>query len=220
MTGTADKSVEALEQAILARAQELADELVGKAEHKRDMILRESNDRLSLAEERENASALAKAERAQRRHVQADELRLQARLDRLRWELVQGVQVRLGEHLRALRQDREGYRQWLIRLIGEAAHLLPDGDLLAEVAVEDHAWLQQEWSDLVERAAPGRRIVLASEPVAGSGGVRLRNADNSAQLNNLFEGRLARLEAGVQRVILERLFPVDGSPGDLGGVIG
>jgi len=207
MKAKSQSAVEELEQAILARAQELAAELGTKAQHRRDLILREVNDRLSLAEERENASARAEAERFQRRQVQADELKLQARLDRLRWELVQAVQARLVERMAELREDREAYLGWLATMLQEGDRLLPPGELHAEVNAADHAWLQEHWQALVDRAAPGRSVVLAPEPTWGSGGVRLRTADKYAQLDNRFEGRLARLEAGVQRVILERLFP-------------
>jgi len=220
MSTQADQSVAALEQAILTRANDLAAELIGKAEQRRDTILREANDRLTLAEERENTSAQAEADRAQRRRVQADELRLQARMDRLRWELVQGVQARLAERMQGLREDRTAYRRWLEQMIAEGAELLPPGDLQAEVTTDDHAWLQKEWTELSKRAAPERHIELLAEPTWGSGGVRLRTADNKAQLDNRFEGRLARLEAGIQRVILERLFPADGSGDSLSGVAG
>jgi len=207
MKGKSDNAVADLEKAILDRAQELASELATKANSRRDVILREVNDRLSLAEERENASARAEAERYQRRQVQADELKLQARLDRLRWELVQAVQARLVERMAELRADREAYLGWLENMLRDGDSLLPEGEILAEVNAEDHAWLQEHWQALVDRGAPGRKILLSSEPTWGSGGVRLRTADNRAQLDNRFEGRLSRLEAGIQRVILERLFP-------------
>jgi len=207
MKAKSDDMVDALEQAILTRAKSLADELATKARHRRDIILREANDRLSLADERENASARAEAERAQRRQVQASELKLQARLDRLRWELVHAVQGRLAERMAELRADRDAYLGWLESMVREADRLLPDGDIHAEVNAEDHAWLAEHWQALVDRAAPGRNVVLLPEPTWGSGGVRLRSVDGSAQLDNRFEGRLSRLEAGIQRVILERLFP-------------
>ncbi len=209
MKAKPDNTVDSLEQAILARAESLADELATKARHRRDTILREANDRLSLAEERENATAHAEAERAQRRQVQASDLKLQARLDRLRWELVHAVQQRLVERMGELCEDRDAYLGWLEQLVREGDRLLPEGEIHAEVNASDHAWLTEHWQELVERAAPQRQFVLAAEPTWGSGGVRLRSADNSAQLDNRFEGRLSRLEAGIQRVILERLFPAE-----------
>lgn len=207
MRDKSDTQVDSLEQAILARARSLADELLAKARNRRDTLLREANDRLSLAEERENASAHAEAERAQRRKVQADELKMQARLDRLRWELVNAVQNRLADRMASLRNDRDAYLAWLAEMIREGVERLPDGDLYAEVIADDYAWLSEQWQALVERVAPGRRVILSDEPTLGQGGILLRSADASAQLDNRFEGRLGRLEAGIQRVILEHLFP-------------
>ena len=143
------------------------------------------------------------------RVTQASDLKLQGRLDRLRWELVQTVQGRLQERMQALRADRPSYRDWLQKMLADAAELLPKGELAAEVNSEDLAWLAAEWPDLVEAATPGRDIRLADKPTWGNGGVRIRTIDNRAQVDNRFEGRMSRLEARIQRVILQQLFPTD-----------
>jgi V/A-type H+-transporting ATPase subunit E len=204
-----DKQLAALEQAIMVRAEYLAQEFRDKADRQRDHILRETAERLHVAEEREVLAAKAEAERLFRRVTQASELKLQGQLDQLRWELVQTIQGRLGERIQALRRDRPSYREWLALMIREAVELLPEGDLTAELNSDDLSWLRKEWPELVARAAPGRSIGLAEEPTWGSGGIRLRTADNRAQVDNRFEGRLARLEAQVQRLILQQLFPTD-----------
>jgi V/A-type H+-transporting ATPase subunit E len=204
-----NKQLDTLEQAIMARAEHLAQEFQAKAERQRDHILRDAAEKLHNAEEREVLAAKAEAERLFRRITQASELKLQGKLDRLRWELVQTVQGRLSERMQALCADRPPYRDWLASMIREAVELLPEGDLTAEVNADDLAWLAAEWPALVATAAPGRNIRLAEQPTWGSGGVRLRTADNRAQVDNRFEGRLARYEAQIQRVILQQLFPTD-----------
>ena len=75
----------ALERAIMARAEELAQEFHDKAKRQKDTILRDAAERLHMAEEREVLVAKAEAERHFRRVTQASELKLQARLDQLRW---------------------------------------------------------------------------------------------------------------------------------------
>jgi V/A-type H+-transporting ATPase subunit E len=204
-----NKQLENLEQAIMARAEHLAQEFQDKADRQRDHILRDAAERLHNAEEREVLAAKAEAERLFRRVTQASELKLQGRLDQLRWELVQTVQGRLQERTQALCADHSAYREWLAQMIREAVELLPEGDLSAEVNADDLSWLAAEWSDLVAEAAPGRNIRLAEKPTWGSGGIRLRTVDNRAQVDNRIEGRLARMEAQIQRVILQRLFPTD-----------
>lgn len=204
-----NKQLENLEQAIMARAEHLAQEFKDKADRQRDHILRDAAERLHNAEEREVLAAKAEAERLFRRVTQASELRLQGRLDQLRWELVQTVQGRLEERMQSLRANRSSYREWLTQMIREAVELLPEGDLSAEVNADDLSWLAVAWPDLVAQAAPGRNIRLAEKPTWGSGGIRLRTVDNRAQVDNRFEGRLARMEAQIQRVILQQLFPTD-----------
>lgn len=209
MSASANNQLDALEAAIMARANELALEFRDKAARQRDTILRDAADRLHMAEQREVLIAKAEAERHFRRVTQASELKMQSRLDQLRWELVQTVQSRLHERMQALCADRDAYRSWLTEILREAAALLPDGELRAEVNADDLAWLSDEWADMVAVAAPGRTIVLSDRPTWGRGGLKLRTADNRAQVDNRFEGRLSRFEARIQRIILQNLFPGD-----------
>jgi V/A-type H+-transporting ATPase subunit E len=162
-----------------------------------------------MVEEREAMSTSAAAERHFQRVTQASELKMQSRLDQLRWELVKSVQVRLAERMKALCEDRPRYRTWLATMVREAAAALPEGDLVAEVNAHDLHWLSSEWSDLAAEAAPQRSIALADQPTPGKGGIKIRTADNRAQVDNRFEGRLSRFETDIQRVILHELFPAD-----------
>ncbi len=209
MSQSGQTPLQALEQAIMARAEELAQEFHDKAKRQRDTILRDAAERLHLAEEREVLVAKAEAERHFRRVTQASELKMQARLDQLRWELVQTVQGRLGQSMQELRANQPAYRTWLVEMVRDAAGLLPAGDLTAEANAEDLNWLPAEWAAITAEAAPDRNIQLADRPTWGSGGLKLRTVDNRAQVDNRFEGRLARFEAEVQRVILQQLFPSD-----------
>ncbi len=209
MSANTDTQLQDLQRAIMARAEELAQEFDDKAKRQRDNILRDAAERLHLAEEREVLIAKAEAERHFRRVTQASELKMQARLDQLRWEMVQTVQNRLTEKMQAMREDHGAYRAWLAAMIADAVHHLPEGELIAEATADDHPWLATIWDELVTDAAPGRTITLIDQPTWGSGGLRLRTTDNNAQVDNRFEGRLSRYEERIQRVILNQLFPTD-----------
>ena len=204
-----EAQIAALERAILDRAEGLAGEYLGTAAQQRDHILHDAAERLRLTEEREVLAAKAAAERLQRRKVQAGELRIQAQLDQLRWGLALAVQSRLAQRMRELRDDRPAYLDWLAGLVAEGARLIPEGKLIAEVDAEELEWLPAAWPELLNRAAPGRTIELSPRPAACSGGIRLRTADNRVRLDNLFEGRLKRLERGIQRILMRHLFPHD-----------
>lgn len=209
MSRDGESQLVALERAIMARAEDLAQEFHDKAKRQKDTILRDAAERLHMAEEREVLVAKAEAERHFRRVTQASELKLQARLDQLRWEMVQTVQTRLTERMQKLCADHTAYRAWLVEMIRQAAALLPAGDLTAEVNADDLSWLSTQWQALATEAAPERTIHLAEKATWGSGGVKLRTADNRAQVDNRFEGRIGRLEAAIQRSILQQLFPAD-----------
>jgi V/A-type H+-transporting ATPase subunit E len=209
MKQSGDNQLVALEAAIMTRAEDLAEEFHDKAKRQRDAILRDAAERLHLAEEREVLIAKAEAERHFRRVTQARELKLQGRLDQLRWEMVQTVQSRLADRMRKFCADRPAYRAWLVEMLRDATDALPAGELTAEVNSDDHAWMKDEWSAIASEAAPERQIELAENPTWGEGGIKIRTADNRAQVDNRFDGRLRRFESEIQREILQQLFPGD-----------
>jgi V/A-type H+-transporting ATPase subunit E len=209
--------VQELEQAILARAERLATEYRDRAERSRDNILRAASDRLRLREEREEAIAKTLGERTFRQQVQANELKLQGHLDRVRWNLVTDVERRLGERMEAFRRDDPGYLDLLSACLAQAAREIEADDLVAEVNPQDLQRLQHGWQEIAARAAPGKSLQLSPEPVETVGGVLVRSADNRIRMDNTFEGRLERLSQRVQQVILERLLPMGLESGNLFG---
>jgi V/A-type H+-transporting ATPase subunit E len=209
--------VQELEQAILARAERLATEYRDRAERSRDNILRAASDRLRLREEREEAIAKTLGERTFRQQVQANELKLQGHLDRVRWNLVTDVERRLGERMEAFRRDDPGYLDLLSACLAQAAREIEADDLVAEVNPQDLQRLQHGWQEIAARAAPGKSLQLSPEPVETVGGVLVRSADNRIKVDNTFEGRLERLSQRVQQVILERLLPMGLESGNLFG---
>ncbi|KRT54900.1 Archaeal/vacuolar-type H+-ATPase subunit E/Vma4 [endosymbiont of Ridgeia piscesae] len=199
--------VEALEQAILDRAKEMAAECKLRAEHGRANILREASDRLQLREEKETLLAKALAERAYRRRVQADELKLQSRMDHLRWNLVQTVLQRIPERIQALRQEEPLYLELMGRLLARGAAMIEHDELIVEVNEEDHRLLQPIWETFSHNATPDKQLHLTSEPIRIQGGLRLHTPNNRIRLDQSFEGRLERLQRKIYQVIEENLLP-------------
>ncbi|MCU0766749.1 MAG: V-type ATP synthase subunit E family protein [Gammaproteobacteria bacterium] len=192
----------------MQRANRLAAEFKQRAERSRDNILREASDRLRLREEREVLLAKALAERAYRRQVQANELKLRAQMDQVRWNLAKEVQDRMLGRAREFTRDAERYLPLLGRLLASAAREFPEGlELVAELNAEDRARLSPRWVEFVQENVPGRTIALGAEPVPSSGGVVLRTPDNRIRVDNTFEGRMQRLDIRIYQTIVERLFP-------------
>jgi V/A-type H+/Na+-transporting ATPase subunit E len=212
----ADAQVSQLEQALIQQAGTLAREQLQNAESARARILAESADKLKLAEEREILAAKVEAERLVRRHSQAAETRLAAELDRLRWALTEAVLSEVKTAFHTLAQDEARYLGVLETWLAAAAQALPAGDLLAEVRPEDEKRLLPAWAGMSARAAPGRVVTLTSHSQPSEGGIRVRLADNRAQLDQTFEARQVRLADELARVTMERLFA---SAPDLGTLI-
>lgn len=203
--------VEELERAILAQANRLASEYRERAEHSRDNILRDASEHLHLREEREVLLAKAKAERAYRRMVQANELQLRKEMDHLRWNLVEEVRERLAERMKELVQERqEQYKALLQALLGKGVEAIERDSLVAEVNRRDQEWLQPVWEEFSAAVAAGKTIELAPLPIETLGGIRIRSVDNRIRVDNTFEGRLERLGRRLHQVIIERLLPEGG----------
>jgi V/A-type H+-transporting ATPase subunit E len=207
--------VQELEQAILARAERLATEYRERAQRNRDNILRDAAERLRLREQREEAIAKALGERTFRQQVQANELKMQSLLDRVRWNLVIDIEQRLRDRMRAHIEDEAAYLDTLRRYVGQAATEIETDDLLAEVNARDHRLLTPNWEAMVHEVAPGKTVRLAEQPIETLGGVRITSRDGRIRVDNTFEGRLERLRPKVQQVILERLLPSSPETGNV-----
>lgn len=211
-----DSQVSQLEQALIRQAESLAREHLRNAEAARTRIRAECEERIKLKEEREVLAAKAEAERKVRRRIQAAETRLAADLDRLRWALTESVLAQMHERLRDLVKDTPRYEAALTGLLRAAVAQLPDGDLVAEVNPTDYARLADRWPEIAADVAPGRQLGLALLERPSEGGVRVRRADDRAQVNQTFEARQERLADDLARVVMERLFA---SAPDLGTLV-
>ena len=201
------EQVNELEAAILQRADRLAAEYRARAERSRDNILREAHERLRLREEREVLLAKAQAERTYRRKVQASELKLQKEMDRLLWNLVEGVRDGLADRMQALVEDEAAYLPLLESLIGKAVESIERQDLIVELNARDRERMQTDWENFTKRCAQGKQLSLSSSPIDSLGGALIRSSDNRIHLDNTFEGRIQRLQSRLQQVITERLLP-------------
>jgi V/A-type H+-transporting ATPase subunit E len=207
--------VQELEQAIMARAERLAAEYRERANRSRDSILREAAERLRLREAREEAIAKALGERTFRQRAQASELKMQSHLDRMRWNLVQDVEQRLVDRMRAYMQDEGAYGNWLQSLIVGAAAQIERDAIQVTVNGRDHQRLFARWDAITEHLPRGQKATLSEIPIETLGGALITSADGRIRVDHTFEGRLDRLRPRVQQVILERLLPSGFDTGNL-----
>jgi V/A-type H+-transporting ATPase subunit E len=212
----AEAQVTLLEQALIRQAESLAREQRERAESGRTRILNEVSEKIRLAEEREVMAAKAEAEKIVRRHTQAAETRLAAELDRLRWALTEASLAGVKLAFQELVADDAGYLAVLERWLAAAVQALPNGELVAEVRGSDQPRVAPVWAEMVARVAPGRKVALATHGQISEGGIRVRLADNRAQLDQTFEARQSRLADELARVAMERLFA---SAPDLGTLV-
>lgn len=198
-----------LEGLLQAQSIELADEHLDKGRASAERIRAETKARLERLECQEELRLGFEAQRACRQLMQAAEIRRDAEQDRLRWALAQSVLAELRERLKNIVEDDTRYREVLVRYLAEACAALPEGALRAQVTTRDLERLRPQWTALVTAAAPGREVGLEALDESGesvSGGLRVYLADGSRRVDNTFEGRMARMDEALLRVIMERLF--------------
>jgi V/A-type H+-transporting ATPase subunit E len=198
--------VNELQEAILARAKRLAEQYREQARSGHAEILRDAAEKLRLREQREVLVAKAMAEKAYRRQVQSRELKLQARLDQLRWNLVTGIRERLLDELRTLVQDEAQYLPILRAFLQQGASQLQPRQLIVEANDTDRDRLSRDWEDYAA-LVNGKQLLLGEQTLDCIGGLRIRSVDNRIRFDNTFEGRLHRLEARLNKTVQERLIP-------------
>lgn len=206
--------VSGLEVALMERARKLSEGHLVNGRQARDLILLETRQRLRLEEERETAAAKAQGERVYQQRIQAVELDIRARLDRLRWRLANDVLAKLRARLSALAEDESTYLSVIVSYLRECAQAIERDELIVHCNARDLQRLQTDWARLAESAAPDKRLTLSQDVVNSSGGVVVVSADQNIRFDNTFEGRMERLADSLQGSIAERLAPQSGEVAD------
>lgn len=191
-TTATDSQIEKLEQAILQRAQTLADSHLSSADQQRQKIMADSAKRLRRREEQATAEAKAAAEQEYHRLVQASEIKMQAELDQVRWSLMQSAMNALREKLQQVTQQPEQYLTVLKQYLQHAANSIEADKLEVLVNQQDHDLLDKQWSDFIADCNICQTCTLSTQKQPFLGGVLVRSADNRIQVDNTFDGIIER----------------------------
>lgn len=213
---TESDQVKALQQSILARARELAEEHIAQGEMTRNKILEDAHEKIKLMEQKELLAAGVHADREYHRQIQANELRIQAELDRNRWGLVQAVMDKLSRRLDKLHEDDKRYQPIFRVLLKQAAESIGDPVSIASINNDDLSRYHDSWQEIVqESCSDAVKIKLSPEACRCSGGLKLVSEQGDVMIDNTFEGILLRREQELQRLIFERLFSTLSTKGSL-----
>jgi len=195
-----------LEQAILKRAQDLADSHLLAAQQQKTQILAESAKRQQLRENHETEIAKAAAEQQYRRKVQASEIKMQAELDELRWALIQSVISELHTALQQLTQQRDQYLPLLIHYLTTAVRNLGEKEIIVTVNPNDYQWLAPQWQQLLDSSKLTQSCRLESSENSFMGGMLVSDNQDKVRIDNTFEGLLERFEMTLCQEVNQQLF--------------
>ena len=193
--------VSGLEMALMERARKLSEEHLVNGRQARDLILLETRQRLRLEEERETVAAKAQGERVYQQRIQAVELDLRARLDRLRWQLANDVLAKLRARLSALTEDEPKYLSVIVSLFTRmrtSDRARPSSSYTAMRATCNVC--EGILRGLQKEADPNKRLTLSQDAMNCIGGVMVVSADQNIRFDNTFEGRMERLADLLQGV--------------------
>jgi len=206
--------VEDLENSLLQRADELADEYIQRAKRSHDHFIEDENERLQLREEREIMAAKVEAERTYRSRVQASELQAQKQLDQMRWQLIKDVLIQVNAELEKIVAHPEKYRQTIIHYIQQGIDSISDDELIIQSNQRDHQGLKENWSEICKQLGGNKQLVLSGDFHKMSGGVLIYNKQQTIRINNTFEGRMERFAAQINQRVAEQFFSELSHEGD------
>ncbi len=195
-----------LEESLLARARQLADEERQLAEQARERLLTSARQRLEQRRQQVEAQAQQQAQRHFRQLVQRAELALAAQFEQLRWTLIESVYDDLRDELQELVDRADDYRDLLLPLLAEGCRAIDDTSLSAQLSNRDLERFHDDWPQLVTAAGCEKKVALSANGCDCSGGVLLHNDAADIRYDNTFEGRLARLHQALAQTIGEHLF--------------
>ncbi len=201
------KQVVALQQAILQRAEQFAEEHVQQGSMTRNKIISDIREKIKLMEQKELLSAKVKADREYHRQVQARELRIQAELDRNRWGLVQTVMRNVVDELNRVHKNHQQYLLIFKKLLKQGAASMGRNPMLAHINSDDLALFSEQWDQLVQDCCGTEfDIKLSNQVCECSGGLKLVSLSGDVMVDYTFEGIVTRREEELRRLIFERLF--------------
>lgn len=199
--------VKALQQAILQRAEQFAEEHVQQGTMTRNKIIRDVREKIKLMEQKELLSAKVRSDREYHRLVQASELRIQAELDRNRWGLVQAVMSNVVDELDRVHQDQQQYLFIFKKLLKLGATSMGAVPMLAYINSDDLTQFAGNWESMViDCCGKKTDIKLSTEACICSGGLKLVSMPGDVMVDYTFEGIVSRREEEIRRLIFERLF--------------
>jgi V/A-type H+/Na+-transporting ATPase subunit E len=204
MANNSTNQVKALQDAIIQRAKVLTEEHITQGQMTRTRIMEDARAKVKLMEQKELLAAKENAEREFQRRVQANEIKLQASLDRHRWGLVQSVMDKVHQQVSDIALDRETYDPIFTQLLTKGAKELAQPSMHAMLNHRDRKNYAASWKQMTEKL--GFNVQLSEELCECSGGLRLVSEDGTMMIDNTFEGIIARREDELLRTILERLF--------------
>jgi len=198
--------VEDLEKSLMQRADDLAKEYLQRAQRSHDHFISDENERLHLREEKEVMAAKMQAESLYRSQVQSSELKVQKKLDQLRWKLIKQVIEQVKEQSLQLSKDKEKYRQLLIDFIRHSVDLIDDNNLIIELNKQDYQFFIPQWSKILEQVDSTKNITYSKQFHHMSGGIMIYDQSRSIRIDNTFEGRLERLADNIHQLVAEHFF--------------
>jgi V/A-type H+/Na+-transporting ATPase subunit E len=204
MKNESENQVRALQNAIIKRAHELNEEHISQGQMTRTRIMEDARAKVKLMEQKELLAAKENAEREYQRRVQANEIQLQASMDRHRWGLVQSVMDKVHQQVTQITSDTRVYDKIFNQLLVDGVNMLGQSKQVAMLNHRDMKNYTGSWKKMVEGL--GVEVELSEELCDCSGGLRLQSVDGSMMVDNTFEGITSRYEDELLRTIFERLF--------------
>jgi len=209
---SSNAQVKALEDSLMQRAKQLAQEHLKHKQAEYDRFIQDKNEQLQLLEEKETLKAKENSERKYRRLVQVSELNIQKKLEQLRWSLVTQVTDDARENLQKIAKEKpEHYLNILKNYINHGVTLLKQRELSVSkiylsVNADDQSLLQQHIKEITQQLPFQCKIELLTKHLTGYGGVIIYNESQTIRIDMTFEGLIKQLSEKIYQQVSRLYF--------------
>jgi len=209
---SSNAQVKALEDSLMQRAKQLAQEHLKHKQAEYDRFIQDKNEQLQLLEEKETLKAKENSERKYRRLVQVSELNIQKKLEQLRWSLVTQVTDDARENLQKIAKEKpEYYLNILKNYINHGVTLLKQRELSVSkiylsVNADDQSLLQQHIKEITQQLPFQCKIELLTKHLTGYGGVIIYNESQTIRIDMTFEGLIKQLSEKIYQQVSRLYF--------------
>lgn len=202
--------IDSIIEMIDSKTAEKEKEILSEAEKQKEQKLNAAKEKAKGIADAITAKAEAEAEAEIGRYEASAKLKSKYQLLEAKEKLIEDILSSAKKHLEEM-VGKKAYEKTLERLAIDAATSLEETNLemVLPKGHASHITIKSVEDAVSKNTGKKTKISISKETIRATGGVIVRNTDNTRWVDNTFEDRFERLESAVRDKISEILFSSD-----------